>query len=141
MSGSLLSSRSPRRGPAVIRALAIALLVLAVAGSARAGSIVVLQHQPGDPSRPWTWRLVLPHLPMVRAAGYTAILLSPHEKACGGQWSLGYDPYDFRSFDSAHGTEKELAELIAKAHAHGLQVYADMVLNHMCTNNFTYRRF
>lgn len=36
--------------------------------------------------------------------------------------SLGYDPYDFRSFGSAHGTEMELAELIRKAHALRIQV-------------------
>jgi alpha-amylase len=78
---------------------------------------------------------------MVRAAGYTAILISPHQRACGGQQSLGYDPYDFRFFESAHGTEAELAELIRKAHGLGLEVYADMVLNHMCINNYTYPRF
>jgi alpha-amylase len=127
----------------VRRALAVVLLALVVgaAGPARAGTIVVLQHQPGDPTRPWTWRLIIDQLPMVRAAGYTAILLSPHQQACGGGLSLGYDPFDFRSFQSAHGSQKELAELIGKAHALGLQVYADMVLNHMCTNNFKYPRF
>jgi alpha-amylase len=123
------------------RGIALVMLLLALAGVAQAGALVVLQHQPGDPSRPWTWRMITEQLPMVRAAGYTAILLSPHQRACGGQWSLGYDPYDFRSFDSAHGTEKELASLIRKAHALQIQVYADMVLNHMCTNNFKYPRF
>src|SRR5262249_18090228 len=78
---------------------------------------------------------------MIRAAGYTAILLSPHQKACGGNKILGYDPYDFRSFESAHGSEKELVTVIQRAHALQLQVYADMVMNHMCTNNFTYPRF
>jgi alpha-amylase len=119
----------------------LASVALLVAGPVRAGTILVLQHQPGDPTRPWTWRLIIDHLPMIRAAGYTAILLSPHEKACGGNLSLGYDPYDLRSFESAHGTGTELAELLRKAHALGIQVYADMVLNHMCTNNFKYPRF
>jgi alpha-amylase len=81
------------------------------------------------------------HLAMIRAAGYTAILISPHQRACGGQQSLGYDPYDFRVFESAHGSEAELAELIRRAHGLGIQVYADMVLNHMCINNYTYPRF
>ena len=123
----------------MIRALLVLLLVLAV--PAQAGTLVVLQHQPGDATRPWTWRMITDHLPMIRAAGYTAILISPHQKACGGSFSLGYDPFDLRSFESAHGTEKELAELIRRAHAQQLQVYADMVLNHMCTNNFKYPRF
>ncbi|MFL5494809.1 MAG: alpha-amylase domain-containing protein, partial [Gemmatimonadales bacterium] len=68
-------------------------------------------------------------------------LISPHEKACAGGWSLGYDPYDLRSFESAHGTEAELADLVRQAHTLGIQVYADMVLNHMCSNNFSYPRF
>jgi alpha-amylase len=125
----------------VKRTLALAALLIAFAFGAHAGTLVVLQHQPGDASRPWTWKTIIDHLPMVRDAGYTAILLSPHQSACGGQFSLGYDPYDFRSFDSAHGSEKELAELIRKAHALRIQVYADMVLNHMCTNNHKYPRF
>src|SRR5262245_35616242 len=134
--------RGPRRRSVPpIRALAAVLLVLAAAATARAGALVVLQHQPGDATQPWTWRLIIDHFTIGRAAGYTDITLSPHEKACGGQWSLGYDPYDFRSFDSAHGTQKDLAELIGKAHAQGIQVYADMVMNHMCTNNFKYPRF
>jgi alpha-amylase len=120
---------------------ALLALLLAIVAPAYAGALVVLQHQPGDPNRPWTWRRIINHLPMIRQAGYTAILLSPHQQACGGQFSLGYDPYDFRSFNSAHGSEQELTELIRKAHDHGLQVYADMVLNHMCTNNFQYPRF
>jgi alpha-amylase len=119
----------------------IALILVLGAAPARAGALLVLHHQPGNPSRPWTWRMIVEHLPMVRAGGYTAILLAPHQKSCGGQLSVGYDPYDFRSFDSAHGTEKELAQLIRRAHALNVQVYADMVLNHMCINNFKYPRF
>ena len=45
-------------------------------------------------------------------------------------------------FNSAHGTADELALLVQKTHEAGLQIYADMVLNHMCSNrNFTYPRF
>ena len=85
--------------------------------------------------------MIIEHLPMIRAAGYTAILLSPHQRRAAATRASGYDPFDFRSFKSAHGTETQLAELIRKAHALQIQVYADMVLNHMCTNNFKYPRF
>jgi alpha-amylase len=125
----------------VTRAVVLIALVLSTIHSARAGALVVLHHQPGNPSRPWTWRMITEHLPVIRAAGYTAILVSPHQKSCGGAQSTGYDPYDFRSFESAHGTASQLAELIRGAHALRLQVYADMVLNHMCSNNFRYPRF
>jgi alpha-amylase len=118
-----------------------AILLMIAAGTVEAGVIVVLQHQPGDPTRPWTWAKVIQQLPAVHNAGYTAILLSPHESACGGGYSLGYDPYDFRNFNSAHGSEKQLASLVRKAHGLGVQVYADMIMNHMCTNNFRYPHF
>ena len=135
------SSGRLRLAARFLRAVCFTLLIGA-ASAAQAGTIVVLQHQPNDATRPWSWRMIIDHLPMIAQAGYTAILISPHQKSCGGQWSLGYDPYDFTSFDSAHGTEHELTELIQKAHASRIQVYADMVLNHMCTNNFQgYPRF
>jgi alpha-amylase len=130
-------------GVRFLRALCFTLLI-AAASAAQAGSIVVLQHQPNDQTRPWHWRMIIDHLPMIKQAGYTAILISPHQKACGGQWSLGYDPYDFTSFDSAHGSEQQLAELIQKAHALRIHVYADMVMNHMCgnlSNGVGYPRF
>ena len=114
--------------------------LLLLPSPAMAGAIAVLQHQPGDPARPWTWALVTKHLKAIRDTGFTAILLSPHQKSCGGMKSLGYDPYDFTSFESGHGTEAELKALIDQAHALGLRVYADMVLNHMCTGS-TYPRF
>lgn len=44
---------------------------------------------------------------------------------------LGYQPVDLREFDSAHGTEDELASLIETAHELGLDVIVDVVLNHM----------
>ncbi|MDG5758616.1 alpha-amylase family glycosyl hydrolase [Natronococcus sp. A-GB1] len=44
---------------------------------------------------------------------------------------LGYQPVDLRDFDSAHGTEDELASLIETAHDHDIDVIVDIVLNHM----------
>ena len=118
------------------------LLVLMGVGPAMAGAIAVLQHQPGDPSRPWTWAVISSKLDLISKTGFTAILLSPHQKSCGGNKSLGYDPYDYTSFESAHGTEVELRALIKKAHVLKIQVYADMVLNHMCAGiNYRYPRF
>lgn len=111
------------------------------ATSVQAGTMIQLYHRPGDPHWDWTWKNAQERLGKIRAAGFTAILLSPHQSSCGGELSVGYDPYDFRSFNSAHGTEAELAALIKKAHEHGLQIYADLVLNHMCLNNFEYPRF
>lgn len=52
---------------------------------------------------------------------------------------MGYDPYDYYDlgeFDQKggkptwFGSKSELLDLIQTAHAHGMQVYADLVLNH-----------
>jgi alpha-amylase len=137
-----LENRTPGRGSRWSWVFTLALFAgLAVQQLSDAGTLIALQHQPGDPSREWTWSKIMQNLERIKAAGYTAILISPHQAACGGNQSLGYDPYDFRVFNSAHGTAEELAALIQKTHAAGLQIYADMVLNHMCSNNFNYPRF
>lgn len=122
--------------------LSIALLWLTVLlPFSHAGVTLQLKHDPEDASHfPWNWNFIKEHLNDIQEAGYTAILISPHQKSCGT--SNGYNPEDFTTFNSSHGTTQELANLIASAHVAGLQVYADMVLNHMCSDhNFTYRRF
>jgi alpha-amylase len=123
----------------------IVMIVLLTVGlfatSVQAGAMIQLYHRPGDPNWDWTWKNAQKRLGKIKAAGFSAILISPHQSACGGEFSVGYDPYDFRNFNSAHGTEAELASLIQKTHQNGLQIYADLVLNHMCGNNFKYPRF
>jgi alpha-amylase len=109
--------------------------------SVQAGAMIQLYHRPNDSNWDWTWKNAQKRLGKIKAAGFTAILLSPHQSSCGGELSVGYDPYDFRNFNSAHGSEAELASLIKKTHQHGMQIYADLVLNHMCGNNFKYPRF
>ena len=106
-----------------------------------AGGLLQLYHDPRNPHFDWNWNKVIANLPKIKASGYTAILISPHQKACGGQWSVGYDPYDFREFNSSHGSHNDLKTLVEKTHQQGLQIYADMVMNHMCINNFQYPRF
>lgn len=71
-------------------------------------------------------------------AGFTALWLPPANKAASTT-SMGYDPYDFYDlgdFDQKgdvptwFGTKATLRSLINAAHDAGLQVYADLVLNH-----------
>jgi len=100
-------------------------LLIIASGTVEAGVIVVLQHQPGDPTRPWTWAKVIQQLPAIHAAGYTAILLSPHESACGGGYSLGYDPYDFRISQRSRQRET-VGNLGPKGPRTRCAVYADI---------------
>jgi alpha-amylase len=105
------------------------------------GVILQLSHDPDSRAQfPWNWEFIKQHVNQIQAAGYTALLISPHQKSCG--ISKGYNPEDFTSFDSSHGSEQQLADLITAVHGAGMQIYADMVMNHMCRDkNFIYRRF
>ena len=56
-----------------------------------------------------------------------------------GGMSMGYDPYDYYdlgeidqkgSVPTWFGTKSELVQLIQEAHSNGMQIYADLVLNH-----------
>ncbi len=91
----------------------------------------------------WRWWDIRNNLDQVKAAGYSAILLSPHTATCGGPFGgQGFDPSDFTSFDGGFGNTWELQELIRVAHSKGLQVYANMIMNHMCTHgDYKYARF
>ncbi len=91
--------------------------------------------------RGWRWQDLMSNMQAIRDAGFTAILISPHTSTCGGGFSDGYDPYDFRNFTSRFGNENELWWLIQTAHHFGVRVYADMVINHMCASNHSYPRF
>ncbi len=70
--------------------------------------------------------------------GITAVWIPPCFKATG-QADVGYgvyDLYDLGEFDqkgtlrTKYGTKEELHEAIAALHENGIQVYADVVLNH-----------
>lgn len=72
-------------------------------------------------------------------AGFNAIWLPPVSKAQGGKTSMGYDPFDYFDFgqydqmgtvETRFGSKTELSSLISAAHSEGLEVYADIVLNH-----------
>lgn len=86
------------------------------------------------------WNAVRERIPALAAAGVTALWLPPAHKAGNvGGVSMGYDPYDYfdlGEFDqkggvkTLFGSRQELQDLIMEAHTHGMQVYADMVLNH-----------
>jgi alpha-amylase len=78
-------------------------------------------------------------LPEVVQAGYSALWLPPPQKSVGGGFSVGYNPFDrfdlgdrlqFGTVRTRYGTAQELQDLIKVAHRFGLEVYADLVLNH-----------
>ncbi len=71
--------------------------------------------------------------------GVTAIWMTPFFEQIHGStdegtgYTYGYHGYwakDWTSIDPNFGTEEELAELITSAHAHGIRIVMDVVLNH-----------
>jgi alpha-amylase len=85
------------------------------------------------------WRRLVECAPELARVGVTAVWLPPAQKSAAGIDDTGYgcyDLYDLGEFDqkgtvrTKYGTRAELGEAIRAAHAAGLQVYADVVLNH-----------
>ena len=73
------------------------------------------------------------------AAGITAMWLPPSYKGAGGAADVGYavyDMYDLGEFDqkgsvrTKYGTREQYLAAIGSLHRAGIQVYADVVLNH-----------
>jgi alpha-amylase len=90
-----------------------------------------------------TWPTTTDHIPKVADRGYDAVWIqAPQESDLTWEKQdgrndppLGYQPVDYRSFDSEFGTESDLQTLIDTAHDHGVEVYVDCVLNHMATGH------
>jgi glycosidase len=77
-------------------------------------------------------------LDYIKSLGATAIWITPPFKNCRYENTYyGYGIHDFLSIDSRFGTEEDLQNLVDQAHARGLYVILDIVLNH-CGNIFKY---
>lgn len=86
------------------------------------------------------WNFLKQKIKTIADAGFTALWLPPACKGANlGGMSMGYDPYDYYdlgnidqkgSVKTWFGSQHELKELITEAHSQGMQVYADVVLNH-----------
>ena len=83
-------------------------------------------------------------LPELKDIGVTAVWLPPVCKATS-TYDTGYgiyDLYDLGEFDqkgsvrTKYGTKDELHQLIDAIHGHGMQVYADVVLNHKAAADY-----
>lgn len=91
----------------------------------------------------WKWQDIAHYMPDLKNAGFTAVLLSPHTATCSGAYGgAGYDPSDYTSFDGGFGNQGDLQYLVNTAHYYGVQIYANMVMNNMCTHgDYSYARF
>jgi alpha-amylase len=87
------------------------------------------------------WKGLTAKLPALKSLGVTALWISPiveqvHGWVGGGSGSFqhyayaGYWALDFTTLDQSFGTEADLRTLIDSAHAQGIRVLVDVVLNH-----------
>lgn len=85
------------------------------------------------------WVQLQQQAPELARNGITAIWIPPAYKGSDGENDVGYgvyDLWDLGEFDqkgsvaTKYGTKKELLEAIDALHAVGIQVYADIVLDH-----------
>lgn len=91
-----------------------------------------------EPRHEW-WDLLSEKVDDWAAAGINRIWLPPASKGQSGGYSMGYDPSDYfdlgeydqhGTVETRFGSRAELDALIAAAHSNGIEVIADIVLNH-----------
>ncbi|WP_276271306.1 alpha-amylase domain-containing protein [Haloarcula litorea] len=130
------SRRDVLRGMGALGAAATG--AAAATGSASAlGDSAVYQYYHTD------WTTVESDLGTIADQGYDAIQVPPaqysrldrsHQKSVTDP-PLGYQPIDLKNFNSVFGTEAEYQSMVEEAHAQGLDVVADAVVNHMAAND------
>jgi alpha-amylase len=85
------------------------------------------------------WNQLAKDATELAAAGFTALWLPPAYKGSNGGYDVGYavyDLFDLGEFDqkgsiaTKYGTKDEYIRAIECAHAAGIKIYADVVLNH-----------
>ncbi len=86
------------------------------------------------------WKRARAQAEALKKAGFNMIWLPPAYKGAGGRKSVGYDvydTYDLGEFDqkggipTKYGTKEEYLEAVNALQQQGIQVLADVVLNHM----------
>ncbi|MBD2213849.1 alpha-amylase [Calothrix sp. FACHB-156] len=92
------------------------------------------------------WSKVEASAPELAAAGFTALWLPPAYKGFAGAYDVGYgvyDLFDLGEFDqkgsvrTKYGTRQQYLDAVKSLQTHGLQVYADTVLNHKMGGDHT----
>jgi alpha-amylase len=81
----------------------------------------------------WTWANVATECEQhLGPAGWKAVQVSPpSEHITGGAWWTVYQPVQYSLSRSRSGTAAEFADMVSRCRAAGVDVYVDIVLNHM----------
>ncbi len=84
----------------------------------------------------WKYSDITAKAEEIRAAGYKKVLIAPPLKSAGSEWWARYQPQDYRVIDHPLGNKEQLQTLINTMNTKGIQVYADIVLNHMANESW-----
>ena len=84
----------------------------------------------------WKYSDVTTNANQIAQAGYKKVLVAPAMKSSGSQWWARYQPQDLRTIDSPLGNKQDLTAMIAALKGVGVDVYADVVLNHMANESW-----
>lgn len=87
-----------------------------------------------NPHDPRTWhggdiQGVIDRLDYINSLGFSAIWITPHLRNSGRDYH-GYGAVDFFDTDPHFGTNETMRELVEQAHARGMKVIFDIVVNH-----------
>lgn len=89
----------------------------------------------GDPAWRGDFKGLIEKLDYIKALGFTAIWITPIVENASGYDYHGYHAHDFSKVDKRYESEDvKFQDLIDAAHARGMKVILDIVLNH--TGNF-----
>ncbi|OAN10849.1 alpha-amylase [Photobacterium jeanii] len=84
----------------------------------------------------WKYSDITANASAIAQAGYKKVLIAPAMKSSGNEWWARYQPQDLRLIDSELGNKEDLEKLIAVMKKNGIEVYADVVLNHMANESW-----
>jgi len=83
----------------------------------------------------WTYADVQANAAGIQAAGYKAVLVAPAYRSEGSAWWARYQPQDYRLIHHPLGDTTTFRNMVAALRAKGIDVYADVVLNHMANES------
>jgi alpha-amylase len=84
----------------------------------------------------WQYSAITEQASQIAQAGYKKVLISPPLKSTGNEWWARYQPQDIRLIDSPLGNKEDLQAMISALALKGVDVYADVVLNHMANESW-----
>lgn len=81
----------------------------------------------------WQMNEIAAQAAQIAAYGFGAVLIPPpiYSDEYGSEWWQRYQPKDYRILRSGLGNKADIEQVIAALHSQGVQVYADIVFNHM----------